>query len=185
MGAERWGARRIVVAGASGAGKTTLARRIAEATALPHTEIDALHWRAGWTANAAFVDEVAELVDGDGWVTEYQYPQALALLTRRAQLLVWRRPPRLVVLARVIRRTVRRRLRRELLWGVNVEPPFGTILTDRDHIVRWSWRSHRATEDRVRAAVAAGLPVVQVRGRADERRLLALLAAGRALIPRS
>ncbi len=36
--------RRILVAGTAGAGKTTLARRVAALLGLPHIEIDALPW---------------------------------------------------------------------------------------------------------------------------------------------
>jgi adenylate kinase family enzyme len=39
---------RIVVIGTSGAGKTTLARRIAVRLNLPHIELDAINWQAGW-----------------------------------------------------------------------------------------------------------------------------------------
>lgn len=39
---------RIVVVGTSGAGKTTLARGIAARLALPHVELDAINWQAGW-----------------------------------------------------------------------------------------------------------------------------------------
>ena len=35
---------RIVVVGTSGAGKTTLARRIAALLKLPHIELDAINW---------------------------------------------------------------------------------------------------------------------------------------------
>jgi adenylate kinase family enzyme len=172
-------ARRIVVAGASGAGKTTLAARIAAATGVPHTEIDGLYWRAGWTANESFEREVAELVAHQAWVTEFQYRQVLEALAARAELLVWLRPPRAVVIARVVRRTLGRRFRRELLWGVNVEPPLRTIFTDRDHILRYSLRSFRTTAERLRAARAANpaLPIVQVRSSRDVERLLARLAA--------
>jgi hypothetical protein len=38
---------------------------------------------------------------------------------------------------------VRRRIRRIELWNGNHEPPLRTIFTDRDHIIRWSWRTHR------------------------------------------
>ena len=41
--------RRIVVVGTSGSGKTTLAREVARRLALPHVEIDALHWGPNWT----------------------------------------------------------------------------------------------------------------------------------------
>jgi adenylate kinase family enzyme len=173
-------AQRIVVAGATGAGKTTLADRIAAAVGSPHTELDGLHWRAGWTVSPSFVDDVRALVAQEAWVTEFQYPQTLSTLAARAELLVWIRPSRLVVLGRVVRRTVRRRLRHELLWGVNREAPLRTILTDRDHIVRWSMRTFRTAEARVREAQRANpaLRVVQVRSRRDVDRLLALLTAG-------
>lgn len=172
-------ASRIVVAGASGAGKTTLAGRIAAVTGAPHTEIDALHWGPGWTPSPTFVDDVRALAAGDAWVTEFQYGQALPILTGRAQLLVWLRPSRAVVLARVVRRTVTRRVLRERLWGTNVEPPLRTILTDRDHIVRWSMRTFHTADDRIRAARRSNpaLVLVQVRSRRDAERLLALLGA--------
>jgi adenylate kinase family enzyme len=170
---------RILVAGAAGAGKTTLAARISAVTGAPHTEIDGLYWRAGWTANETFVREVEALVAGDAWVTESQYRQVLPLLAGRADLLVWLRPPRPLVLWRVVRRTVRRRIRRELLWGVNHEQPLWHILTDRDHIIRYAVRGFRMTEDRIRETVDAqpSLRVVQLRSRRDVERLLASLIA--------
>ena len=173
-------ARRILVAGPSGSGKTTLARRIAAAAGVPHTELDGLHWHAGWTPNPAFEDDVATLVAGDAWVTEFQYPRVRPLLASRADLLVWLRPPAAVVLQRVVRRTVLRRLRREALWNGNVEASLLTFFTDPDHIVRWSIKTLRDAEGWVRGAKAVNpaLPVVQVRSRRDAERLLALLRRG-------
>ena len=171
-------ARRIVVAGVSGAGKTTLARRIAAVTGVPHTEIDGLHWHAGWTPNPRFAEEVAALAAGSSWVTELQYRRVIPVLAARADLLVWIDPPRRVVLARVVRRTVSRSLRRTALWHGNLEAPLRSFLTDPDHIVRWSMRTYASTPDRVRAALAAGpqLRCVRLRSERDVRRLLRLLA---------
>jgi len=39
---------RIVVVGTSGAGKTTLAYRIAAQLQLPHIELDAINWQSEW-----------------------------------------------------------------------------------------------------------------------------------------
>ena len=39
---------RIAVIGTSGAGKTTLARRLAGSLDVPHLELDAIYHQAGW-----------------------------------------------------------------------------------------------------------------------------------------
>ncbi|BDV32310.1 AAA family ATPase [Microbacterium terricola] len=143
---------RVVVAGVSGVGKTHLARRIASLTGAAHTEIDALYHGAGWVPREEFLDDVRALVAAESWTTEWQYATARPLLAARADLLVWLDLPfATVTLPRVIRRTVQRRLRREILWNGNVEPPLRTILTDREHIVRWAV----STRNKYRARVPA------------------------------
>ncbi|MDN4472491.1 AAA family ATPase [Demequina zhanjiangensis] len=131
---------RVLIAGVSGTGKTTLAGRLSPIVGLPHTEIDALFHGPEWTRRDEFMDDVRALASADAWITEWQYREARPLLAERADLLIWLDLPFLTVtLPRVIRRTVRRRLRREELWSGNIERPFPTILTDREHIVRWAW----------------------------------------------
>jgi adenylate kinase family enzyme len=165
--------RRIVVAGVSGVGKTTLARRIAEITGIPHTEIDALFHGPGWTPRPTFLDDVRALVAGDAWVTEWQYSDARPLLTARADLMVWLDLPfATVTLPRVVARTVRRRLRREHLWNGNVEPPLRTFFTDPEHIVRWSFATRRKYHERI-PALRRDLPVVRLRRRRDVERWVA------------
>lgn len=132
--------RRVVVAGVSGVGKTTLAARIAQVLGAQHTEIDALFHGPGWTPREEFLDDVHALIAEDSWVTEWQYANARPLLVERAELMVWLDLPFFTAtLPRVIRRTVRRRLRREELWNGNIEGPLHTFFTHREHIVRWAW----------------------------------------------
>ncbi len=166
---------RVLVAGTSGAGKTTLAARIAAELQVPHVEIDALFQGAGWTPRPSFEADVHRFAAGPGWVTEWQYGQVRAVLAARADLLVWLDLPRRVVLRQVVRRTLRRRLRRIVLWNGNVEPPLRTFLTDRDHIVRWSWRTHPRAAAKVRAVRGQRpeLTVVRLRSRREARAWLA------------
>lgn len=174
--------RRVLVAGTSGAGKTTVARAAAEVLGCPHVELDALHHGPGWIPRPEFEDDVRSFATENTWATEWQYPAVRELLLHRADCLVWLDLPRRVVMARVARRTVGRRVHRTVLWNGNTEPPFWTFLTDRDHIVRWAWRTHSATRDRVLAALAARpeLTVVRLRSRAEVAGWLDRLSRGTA-----
>ncbi|GAA1981253.1 adenylate kinase [Isoptericola halotolerans] len=171
--------RRVLVAGTSGAGKTTLATRLAVALDIPHTEIDALFHGPGWTPRAEFLDDVRTLVVGESWVTEWQYRTARPLLLERAELLVWLDLPLRVRMTQVIRRTVRRRRRRTVLWNGNMEPPLRTFWTDADHIVRWAWRTRRTLDglDDLLAERAPHLRVVRLRSHAEAEEWLAAVAA--------
>jgi adenylate kinase family enzyme len=173
---------RVLVGGTSGSGKSSLAREISTRTGLPYTEIDALHHGPGWTVRPEFLVEVEVLSGQPRWVTEYQYAQARPMLLSRCDLVVYLLLPRALVMGRVVRRTVRRALRREVLWNGNVEPPLRTLLTDRDHIIRWAWRTHGLGPVRV-DDIAAGfphLPIVVLRSprEAEEWTLGPLTGAG-------
>ena len=76
--------RRILVAGVSGVGKTTTARRIADVLAVPHTEIDALFHGPDWEPRPTFVEDVDRFTSEAAWVTEWQYAPVRAMLVDRA-----------------------------------------------------------------------------------------------------
>src|SRR5215470_9991697 len=68
-------AKRIVILGPCGAGKSTLARRIGERLDLPVVHLDTLNWNPGWvqTDVTKFREQVAEAVKGDAWVMDGNY----------------------------------------------------------------------------------------------------------------
>lgn len=163
---------RVLVAGASGSGKTTLARRIALLLEVPAVEIDALFHGPGWTRLESFEDDVNRFSAGPAWATEWQYSAVRTLLAERADLLVWLDLPRSTVMRQVVARTLLRRLRRERLWNGNLEPPLWTVVTDREHIVRWAWSTHHASALRVAVlhTERPELVIVRLRSRAAVER---------------
>ncbi len=168
--------RRVIVAGTSGAGKTTVARRLEAALGIPHTEIDALFHGPNWEPRASFTADVEKLSAQPSWVTEWQYDSARQLLAERADTLVWLHFRRTTVMRRLVRRSVVRRLRRTVLWNGNTEPPLWTLLTDRDHVIRWGWRTHSRREQQVRQAVIDHeLTLVELRNQREVDRWLASL----------
>lgn len=170
---------RIAVAGASGAGKTTLAVRIAAATGLPRTEIDALFHGPDWTPRPDFLGDVRALVAGDRWVVEWQYDAARPLILDRADTVVWVDLPTRIQMARVVRRTVRRRWRHEELWNGNREPSLRTIFTDPDHVIRWAWRTRNRLRTQLPALAAEhpDVEVIRLRNRSQIEAFLASLGS--------
>jgi adenylate kinase family enzyme len=146
--------RRIVVAGPSGVGKTTLCRTIAERFAVPTVEIDSLFHGPQWIRRPTFEADVDRFTSGPSWVIEWQYRAVKPMLMARADLVVWLNHPRWTVVRRVVSRTVSRRLRRTELWNGNIEPPLWTVFTDHEHIVRWSWQGYRRYATEIPALLA-------------------------------
>jgi adenylate kinase family enzyme len=177
-----WAPRRVLVAGTSGAGKTTLSTAISEILGLPRVELDALHHGPGWTPRAAFAQEVAVFAAGPRWVTEWQYTDKIGgMLSGRADTVIWLDHPRRLTMWQVTRRTVGRRIRREQLWNGNTEPPLRTVFTDPEHVIRWAWRTHGQPGRRVAGLLAERgeqVAVVRLRGRRQVRRWVGRLRAG-------
>lgn len=173
---------RCLVGGSSGSGKTTLARLLADRFDLPHTELDGLFHGPGWAPRPEFEADVRALADSPRWVTEYQYDQGRPILLARCDLVVYLALPRPLVMVRLVRRTVRRSRRGTVLWNGNQEPPLRTFLTDRDHVVRWGWRSHARDAERLAAIRAArpDVPLVVLRSPADVAAWIATLPRGSA-----
>ena len=64
--------KRILIIGAGGSGKTTLARRLAERTGLPLIHLDQLYWHSGWQATPTeeWRSKVDELIAGETWIMD-------------------------------------------------------------------------------------------------------------------
>ena len=141
---------RILVVGISGSGKTTLARRLSAGLAIPHVELDALHWEADWQAltrtdPAAFIRRVDAATTGPEWVADGNYRLVRALLWQRATHLVWLDYNRAVVMRRVIWRSLLRISLRTRIWSDNVER--WQHLLQASHPIRWAWRNWRALRE--------------------------------------
>jgi adenylate kinase family enzyme len=175
---------RIVVIGTTGAGKTTLARRIAMQLALPHIELDAINWQPGWRDLTrhdpeVFVRRVGEAIAADAWVVDGNYQSVRDQVWRRATHLIWLDYERAVVMARVIRRSLLRATLRTEMWAGNREQ--WRRLLRPSHPIRWAWTTwgwrRREIAERLARPEYAGLIVVRLRRPGDADRALAHLVA--------
>lgn len=173
---------RVVVTGTSGAGKTTLARKISATLGAPHIELDAINWQAGWHDLShrdpdEFVRRVAAAIAGEAWVVDGNYGPVRDIVWKRATHLVWLDYERAVVMARVIRRTFLRAALRTELWNGNRER---LRLLRTSHPIRWAWNTwaqrRRETAERLGREECASLTVLRLRDPREARRAVELLA---------
>lgn len=170
--------RRVLVAGVTGSGKTTLARRLGELWELRHVEIDALFHGPNWTPRPAFLDDVRAFAAEDRWVTEWQYTSKGTdeILTPRAELAVWLDYPYHVVRGRLVRRTLARGILRRELWNGNVEKgPWNLLNPDPEqNILAWQTTTLHNWTERMPGYVARfpHLTVVRLRHPRETERWL-------------
>ena len=178
---------RIVVIGTSGAGKTTLARKIAERLGLPHIELDAINWQPGWRDlhrhdQPEFVRRVAEAIQAERWVADGNYGSVRDMLWRRATHLVWLDYERPVIMVRVIARSVYRAALGGELWAGTGNREHWHDFIRPSHPIRWAWSTwrqrRRETEERLGRSEFAHLVVFRLRRPAEADRVLIRLQSG-------
>ena len=157
-------ARRILIYGVTGSGKSAAATRVAARTGLPLILADELTWMPGWVPvpddrQRALFSEVAS---ADRWVLDTAYGAWLDLVVPRAQLIVALDYPRWFSLQRLVRRTLVRSIDKKPICNGNTQSWRG--LYAQDSIVRWHFDSFARKRERMRTWAAApdGPPVLLI-----------------------
>jgi adenylate kinase family enzyme len=135
---------RIAIIGATGSGKTTLARKLAQRLSIPHIETDSVYWGPKWSPVP--LEEFRHRMDvatrSKQWVIDGNYSKVRDLVLGRADTAVWLDYPFLLVFWRLFHRSVPRIFSREELWNGNRETFRGMFLS-RDSLFVWLFQSFR------------------------------------------
>lgn len=105
-------AERVLVIGCSGTGKSTLAQAIASLRGLAYVSMDRdIFWLPGWQLRprADSIALIEQAVAGPRWIMDGNSPGTLPLRLPRADIVIWRRPPRHIALRGVVSRWLRYR----------------------------------------------------------------------------
>jgi hypothetical protein len=104
-------AKRILVLGNSGSGKSTMTRKLARERDLPAIHLDQHFWRPGWISQPEeeFRENVKRLVDTERWVMDGNYYKTLDLRIPQADLIILCNVDRVVCLQRAVTRMLKAR----------------------------------------------------------------------------
>ena len=141
---------RIAVVGPSGEGKSTVARTLATTQNVAYSELDGLFHQAGWTQLdlLEFRTRVGAFVSGAEWVVDGNYARTRDLVMSRADIVVWLRVGRGLVMRQVVGRPCARVLLRRELWNGNRESLRNVLLLDPERsIVAWARRMYGKYDD--------------------------------------
>jgi adenylate kinase family enzyme len=153
-----------VIASASGNGKTTMGRDLAERMGVRFVELDALVHGPNWieTPDDVLAAQLAPVLASDGWVIDGTYRRKLGdRVLEAADVVVWLDLPIRVWLPRLVRRTGRRLIGREEIWNGNRESLRGAVW-GRESLFGYALQSHFARRRDWPAELSA-FPVVRLR----------------------
>jgi adenylate kinase family enzyme len=170
-------ARRFVVKGTSGAGKSTFAAELARRLALSYVELDELHHGPNWSEPTAeeFRARVREAMAARpaGWVIDGNYDSKLGdTVTDAAEVIIWLDLPLPVKLRRLWHRTLDRILNNVELWNGNRETWQGAFV-GRESLFGWTFSSHARHRREWPLRFAGDPRVVRLRSVDEARRWLA------------
>ncbi|ARV59614.1 adenylate kinase [Nostocales cyanobacterium HT-58-2] len=134
---------RISVVGTSGSGKTTLAQQISQRLAIPHVELDMLHWEPNWmeVSNDVMRERVSQALSGSTWVVDGNYSTVRDIVWGRADTVIWLDYSLPVIMSRLLWRTFRRVVTQQEVCNGNRETWTKTF--SRDSIILWALQTYR------------------------------------------
>jgi adenylate kinase family enzyme len=142
-------ARRILVYGVTGSGKSVLARRISDLLGLELVLADELCWLPGWVQRTEEEQRrlLTEVCEREAWVLDSAWGVWTDVALARAELVVALDYPRWLSLARLLRRTAVRVVDRRPICNGNTETVRQSL--SRDSIVAWHFRSFASKRRRI------------------------------------
>ena len=168
-------ARRILVVGCSGGGKSTLSLKIAERFGLSYISLDRdVRWLPGWMQRDRVEQRniIASRILEDRWIMDGTSPSTFDIRLPRTEVVVWVRMPRLLCIWGAISRWAK--------WIGRTRPEMapGCIEKVDWEFLRFIWTFEEKFAPRIVAGIAEhgpDVPVLQLKSRRQMRELLDLL----------
>jgi adenylate kinase family enzyme len=100
--------KKVLIIGSGGAGKSTLARRLGEATGIEVVHLDKLHWKPNWTSppKDEWRKTVAEALKKDEWIMDGNFGGTMEMRIKACDTVIFLDFPRRICLYRAVKRAL-------------------------------------------------------------------------------
>ncbi|MBB3453285.1 adenylate kinase family enzyme [Rhizobium sp. BK313] len=168
-------AKRVLVMGCSGGGKSTLSQKICSRQDLPYVSMDReFFWLPGWVKREKAEERalIAAKVAEERWLIDGTAPSSFDLRLPRTEFILWVRMPRWLCMWGALSRALR--------WLGRSRPDMAPGCPERIdwEFLRYIWDWERKFAPKVLAGLAQhgpDVPVLQLKSRGEMRQLLDLL----------
>lgn len=136
-------ARKILIYGVSGSGKTTFAQRLSAQTGIPFVDVDSLTWEPEWRVvpNDEQVRRISAICSKEEWILDSAYGAWMDIPLHSADLIIGLDYSRTTSFIRLLRRTFARVVDRHLICNGNRETLRTTF--SKNSVLLWHFRSFR------------------------------------------
>lgn len=126
---------RILICGISGAGKTTLAKKLAQQFGYEALYLDSYLWKENWTicSNEELFKKLDAKTAGDCWILEGALLKVVRRYISQVDIVIWLRPKRHTAIFRILKRAILNfgQVREEFAPGCNERIDF--------EFLKWVW----------------------------------------------
>ena len=139
--------KRILIIGSSGAGKSTFARRLHEATGIELVHLDKVFWKPNWveTPKDEWKKTVAKVLEGEVWIIDGNYSGTLELRMQYADTIIFLDFPPTICVWRVLKRVAFYRKGKRPDMAAGCDERFDL------EFLKWIWDYPRRTKPKVEA----------------------------------
>jgi adenylate kinase family enzyme len=134
--------RRVIIIGSGGAGKSTLAVRLGEATGIEVVHLDKLHWKPNWTSppKDEWRQTVAEALKKDEWIIDGNFGGTMEMRLTACDTVIYLDFPRGVCLYRAVKRA--------LIYYNKTRPDMGEGCREKLDLefLSWVWNFPKTTK---------------------------------------
>lgn len=145
---------RVNVIGASGSGKSTIAKKLAEMLRHPYIELDALYWGPNWrhSTDDEVFPRLASALNQSTWVLDGNYDRTLPIKWANVTAVVWIDYSFSRNFIQAFKRAVIRIVTQKELWpGTGNRESFSRTFLSRESILLWMLKTHGKLRERYEA----------------------------------